>query len=68
MEQFNESKRRMLYHAVQQGVDAGVFKLKVQDGSRSWMNCTFTVDGDGREQQFLEGATRRGLLQLKGHR
>ncbi|KZV88302.1 phosphoserine aminotransferase [Exidia glandulosa HHB12029] len=68
MEQFNESKRRMLSHAVEQGVEQGVFKFKVQDGSRSWMNCTFTVEGDGLEQKFIEGATKRGLLQLKGHR
>ncbi|KAH7107561.1 PLP-dependent transferase [Auriculariales sp. MPI-PUGE-AT-0066] len=68
MESFNESKRRQLYHAIEQGEEAGVFKLRVQEGARSWMNCTFNVIGDGQEQAFLDGAVKRGLLQLKGHR
>ena len=68
MEQFNEAKRRALYHALEKGKEAGVFNLRVKEGSRSWMNCTFTIPGEGREQDFIDGAVKRGLLQLKGHR
>jgi len=68
MEQVNDRKQTVLYEAVEEGEAKGVLKLKVQKGSRSWMNCTFTIVGEENEAQFIEGAKAKGMLQLKGHR
>ena len=73
-EQVNKRKKERLYGIVKEGEEAGVLRRKVQDGSESWMNVVWEVlDRDGLvsnelEQNFIEGASRRGLLGLKGHR
>lgn len=67
LETMNKRKAEMLYAALEIGQKLGLIKLKVQSGSRSWMNVTFQVLR-GAEQPFLDGAEARGFRQLKGHR
>jgi phosphoserine aminotransferase len=68
LESINKHKSETLYAALQEGEKKGLIRLKVQSGSRSWMNVTFEVLGQEAEQKFLEGAEARGFRQLKGHR
>jgi phosphoserine aminotransferase len=73
-EQVNRRKKEKLYGALKEGEEAGVLRRKVQEGSESWMNVVWEVLGqDGLvskelEQKFLDGATQRGMLSLKGYR
>ena len=64
----NRSKAGKVYKAIKEGQEKGVFKKKVQDGSESWMNAVFEVLGEGAEKRFLDGAEKRGMMGLKGHR
>lgn len=68
MEKINERKARALYDALDEGEAKQKIRVKVQPGSRSWMNATFEILGEGAEQTFLKGAEARGFRQLKGHR
>ncbi len=61
-------KAGKLYNTLEAGEKEGIFKLRVKDGSRSHMNVTFEVVGDGNEAKFLKEATERGLRGVKGHR
>ncbi|KAF8338235.1 phosphoserine aminotransferase [Cantharellus anzutake] len=65
-----ESKIKVekLYRSLEVGEKKGVFKLRVKDGSRSYMNVTFEVLGEGNEAKFLKEATEKGLRGVKGHR
>ena len=73
-EQVNRRKKERLYGIVKEGEEAGVLRRKVQEGSESWMNVVWEILGrDGLvstelEREFIDGASRRGLLVLKGHR
>ncbi|KAF9792767.1 phosphoserine aminotransferase [Thelephora terrestris] len=73
-EQVNRRKKEKLYGVLKEGEEAGVLRRKVQEGSESWMNVVWEVLGqDGLvskelEQKFLDGATQRGMLSLKGYR
>ena len=67
-EAVNRRKAQKLYNAVKEGEQKGVFKLRVQESSRSWMNATFTIPDAAKEKQFLAGAEEKGMKQLKGHR
>ena len=73
-EQVNRRKKEKLYGIVKEGEVEGILRRKVQEGSESWMNVVFEVlGGDGLvskegEQRFIEGASQRGMLGLKGHR
>jgi phosphoserine aminotransferase len=64
----NKRKMSKVYQAVKEGEEKGVFKAKVKEGSRSWMNVVFEVLGEGQEKAFLEGAEKKGMKALKGHR
>jgi len=65
MEQRNIEKARLLY----QTIDASAFYHNpVQADARSRMNVPFTLADESRNAAFLEGAARRGLTQLKGHK
>ena len=68
LEEINGQKAKILYEVLDEGEKKGLVKIKVQPGSRSWMNATFEVIGEGKEQAFLQGAEARGFKQLKGHR
>jgi len=73
-EEVNRRKKEKLYGIVKEGEEAGILRRKVQEGSESWMNVVWEVlDRDGLvskelEQKFVDGASRRGMLALKGHR
>ena len=73
-EKISRRKKEKLYGAVKEGEEAGVLRRKVHEGSESWMNVVWEVLGeDGLisnelEQKFIEGASQRGMLALKGHR
>jgi phosphoserine aminotransferase len=67
-EKVNRRKMQKVYDAVREGEEVGVFRGLVQEGSKSWMNIIFVVLGDGKEKEFLEGAEKRGMTGIKGHR
>ncbi|BAW94221.1 phosphoserine transaminase [Actinomyces sp. Chiba101] len=61
----NETKARSLYEAI----DASDFYANpVEPRSRSWMNVPFTLADPALDADFLAGAARAGLANLKGHR
>lgn len=61
----NEAKARSLYEAI----DASDFYANpVDPRSRSWMNIPFTLADPALDADFLAGAARAGLANLKGHR
>jgi phosphoserine aminotransferase len=66
--QLNFRKQKKVYDIVEEGERKGIFQLKVKEGSRSWMNVTFGVLGDGAEKRFIEGAAAQGMKALSGHR
>jgi phosphoserine aminotransferase len=66
--QLNRRKQEKLYAVLEEGEKAGVIRIKVQPGSRSWMNVTFDVLGDGAEKTYIEGAGKEGMKSLGGHR
>lgn len=51
---------------------AAVSRCPVDEACRSRMNVPFRVgkkEGDGAlEKEFLDGASKRGMISLKGHR
>lgn len=68
LESANKRKAEKLYAILAEGEKKGFVKVKVQPGSRSGMNATFEILGEGSEQKFLQGADVCGFRQLKGHR
>jgi len=64
----NALKQQHLYDKLEDYASKGLVGIKVQKASRSWMNATFVVLGEGKEKAFLEQAEAKGLMQLKGHR
>lgn len=61
----NRRKSQLLYHFID---DSDFYSNPVRADSRSWMNIPFRLAAPEREPSFLEGADRRGLLNLQGHR
>jgi phosphoserine aminotransferase len=64
----NRRKQEKLYRAIAALEKDGIANLKVNSGSRSWMNATFTFIDPELEKRFLDGADEQGLKSLKGHR
>ena len=65
MQEINQRKAALLYNALD---ESKLFKAQVRESDRSIMNVPF-VTGDAKlDAQFIEGATARGLVNLKGHR
>ncbi|KAK9456945.1 pyridoxal phosphate-dependent transferase [Dipodascopsis uninucleata] len=60
-------KTEKLYNALDSAPE-GIFNLPVERRSRSRMNIVFTISGEGREKQFLDGAKERGITGITGHR
>ncbi|KAF7325972.1 Phosphoserine aminotransferase [Mycena kentingensis (nom. inval.)] len=65
--ELNKRKAEKLYAAIAEGEAKGLFKAKVADGSRSYMNVVFDVL-EGKEARFVEGAEAKGIKAIKGHR
>lgn len=65
MKALNEEKAAVLYDYLDQ---SKLFQATVQKADRSMMNVPF-VSGDSEvDKEFIQKATKRGLLNLKGHR
>lgn len=68
VEAANKRKMMKLYDIVKEAEGKDLLKLKVQDGSRSWMNVVFVGKSVQMEQDFLAAAEARGMKAMKGHR
>ncbi|MGH8712193.1 MAG: 3-phosphoserine/phosphohydroxythreonine transaminase, partial [Burkholderiales bacterium] len=65
MEQRNIEKARLLYDFLD---NSRFFRNPVRKSDRSRMNVRFTLKNTALEEEFLEQAKARGMVQLKGHR
>ena len=45
-----------------------LYKAHAEPGSRSMMNVTFRTGDEALDKEFCDGAAKRGLLNVKGHR
>ena len=68
VEAINRRKQKKVFDAVSAGEAKGLFHLKVQDGSRSWMNVVFTGKTPETEKEFLAAGESLGFKAMKGHR
>jgi phosphoserine aminotransferase len=66
MHRQNVAKARLLYDVLD--ASGGFYAGHAQPSCRSDMNVTFRLPDEALEKAFLEGATGRGLVDLKGHR
>ncbi|KAK9468754.1 pyridoxal phosphate-dependent transferase [Lipomyces arxii] len=66
-EQISGDNAAKLYAALDAAPE-GTFGLIVAKNSRSRMNIVFTILGEGKEKEFLDGAKVRGMTGLAGHR
>ena len=65
MAEINERKAGKLYDAID---TSDFYKNPVDKEFRSLMNVPFTLANSDLDGEFLEQATARGLVTLKGHR
>jgi len=63
--EINQRKAEKLYTAID---NSDFYKNPVDKACRSWMNVPFTLANSDLDGQFLEQASERGLVTLKGHR
>jgi phosphoserine aminotransferase len=61
----NAAKSRLLYDVLD---GSNLYTNRIQPASRSRMNVPFFLREPRLESRFFDGARRRGLLNLKGHR
>jgi len=66
MARHNSAKARLLYDVLDGS--GGFYAGHARPDCRSDMNVTFRLPDERLEREFLEGAGRRGLVDLKGHR
>lgn len=66
MARHNAAKSRLLYDVIDGS--EGFYAGHARPECRSDMNVTFRLPDEASERAFLEGATARGLVDLKGHR
>jgi phosphoserine aminotransferase len=66
MAQRNAHKARVLYEAIDRS--GGFYRGHPEPESRSLMNVTFRLPGEGLEKQFLTEAQAAGMIGLAGHR
>ncbi|ETR66386.1 MAG: hypothetical protein OMM_12855, partial [Candidatus Magnetoglobus multicellularis str. Araruama] len=65
-EDFNKNKAKLLYDCIEH---SHLFVLPVKDSSmRSLMNVPFLLKQEELEAVFLQEASKKGLVTLKGHR
>ncbi len=65
MGEINKRKAEKLYAAID---NSDFYKNPVEKEFRSWMNVPFTLANSDLDGEFLEQASARGLVTLKGHR
>jgi phosphoserine aminotransferase len=65
MEEINRKKAELLYGFMDSG---DFYTATAQKDSRSLMNVTFRLPSEDLEKKFIEGATKSGMVGLKGHR
>jgi phosphoserine aminotransferase len=65
IQKINEHKGAKLYQAID---SSKMFKGTVAKEDRSLMNVCFVIGDEAKEKKFLEGANKRGLVNLPGHR
>lgn len=66
VEKMNRKKAELLYKTIDES--NGFYKGCAKDDSRSIMNVTFLLEDDSLEKEFVEKATDRGIIGIKGHR
>jgi len=66
VEEINNAKAEMLYNAIDKNPD--FFKGTTEKSSRSKMNITMRLPSEDLEKEFIEGASKEGMIGLKGHR
>lgn len=65
MEARKKERSAVLYDLLD---NSRLFRPRAQVGSRSDMNITFTAGSEELDREFLAGAAKRGLVNLKGHK
>jgi phosphoserine aminotransferase len=65
IEKINIEKSQLLYDFLD---NSAFFRNPVAKEDRSRMNVPFTLANPGLDDEFLKGAAKRGMVQLKGHR
>ncbi|MBL8474845.1 MAG: 3-phosphoserine/phosphohydroxythreonine transaminase [Methyloversatilis sp.] len=65
MQRENAAKSTLIYNVLD---GSKLYTNRIQPGSRSRMNIPFFLREPRLETRFLDGARRRGLINLKGHR
>lgn len=65
MAERNQRKAELLYAAID---GSSFYRNPVAPAARSWMNVPFTLAKPELDADFLAGATKAGLTDLKGHR
>jgi phosphoserine aminotransferase len=65
MEKRNVEKAALLYECIDAG---GFFRNPVAKEDRARMNVPFTLKDPKLDEEFLKGAAKAGMVQLKGHR
>jgi len=66
MARHNAAKAKLLYDTLDQS--GGFYAGHARPECRSDMNVTFRLPDEATEKAFVAGATKRGLVDLKGHR
>ncbi|HHI68183.1 MAG TPA: 3-phosphoserine/phosphohydroxythreonine transaminase [Planctomycetes bacterium] len=66
MERSNREKAELVYGVIDKFPQ--VYSSPVEKESRSYMNVVWHLPSPEKEAAFLEGAARRGMIGLKGHR
>ena len=65
IEKLNIEKSKLLYDYLDQ---SSFFHNAVAKEDRSRMNVPFTLKDSKLDEEFLKGASKKGMVQLKGHR
>ncbi len=66
LQKANEKKAKLLYDAIDNS--EGFYIGYAKKDSRSLMNVSFNIKDSGLESEFINLATKSGLIGLKGHR
>lgn len=66
IQEINEKKAKMIYDMIDES--NGYYKGYAEKDSRSLMNITFNLNTPELEVKFVEEATAKGFIGIKGHR